>query len=134
MPGNSWKHRPPLLRLLNKIAIGDGCWLWIGRTQQDGYGQMLIEGKHVVVHRVAYEALVGPIPEGMDLHHTCEAKSCVRPSHMELVPHPLHKAKHAKSHCKRGHPLTPENVYRTRCRICSNESKRRYKRRQAVKD
>lgn len=122
------------MRLLDRIALGDQCWLWTGRIQTGGYGQMTIKGKHVLVHRVLYTELVGPIPEGMDLHHACETKACVRPSHMELVPHAKHKGdKHRRTHCKRGHPLTPENVDRGRCRTCSNASKRRYKQR-LVKD
>jgi hypothetical protein len=35
-------------------------------------------------HRLAYELLVGPIPEDHELHHLCGFRSCVKPEH--LVP------------------------------------------------
>ena len=36
-------------------------------------------------HRVIYEAEVGPIPEGMELDHTCNVRACVNPAHGEPV-------------------------------------------------
>jgi hypothetical protein len=38
-----------------------------------------------LAHRVAYEALVGPIPDGMTIDHLCRNKRCLNPAHMELV-------------------------------------------------
>lgn len=36
----------------------------------------------VGAHRIAYSALVGEIPKGMMLDHTCHNKLCVNPSHL----------------------------------------------------
>jgi len=41
----------------------------------------------VRAHRFAYELLVGPIPEGMDLDHVCGVRLCVWPEHLEPVTH-----------------------------------------------
>jgi hypothetical protein len=36
-------------------------------------------------HRVSYEALIGPIPVGLQLDHLCRIRSCVNPDHLEPV-------------------------------------------------
>lgn len=38
-------------------------------------------------HRVVYESLVGPIPAGLELDHTCRVRRCVNPDHLEPVTH-----------------------------------------------
>lgn len=35
-----------------------------------------------MAHRIAYELLVGPIPESMFLLHSCDNRSCCNPAHM----------------------------------------------------
>gem|GEM_PF-2471525 len=49
-------------RILSKLEVQQDCWLWVGVI--DRYG--------------VYEALVGPIPDGMELDHLCKARNCVR--------------------------------------------------------
>ena len=65
-----------------------GCWLWQGAIS-DGYGLVtcVVDGKKKSfrVHRVSYEALVGPIPAGEDLDHTCRWRNCFNPAHLEPV-------------------------------------------------
>lgn len=63
-----------------------GCWIFTGATQSRGYGSVGIgNGRTGLAHRVAYEALVGPIPAGMTLDHLCCVKRCVNPAHLEPV-------------------------------------------------
>lgn len=60
----------------------DGCWLWEGCVLNSGYGQIRVGRKMKSAHRVSYELYVGPIPEAMHMCHSCDVKSCVRPSHL----------------------------------------------------
>lgn len=60
----------------------EGCWEWRGGKRNDGYGQITYQGKHLLAHHLAYRALVGPIPEGQILRHSCDNPSCVSPYHL----------------------------------------------------
>ena len=61
------------------------CWLWTG-TSCAGYGICSFPAKSLSkAHRVSYELLVGPIPEGYQVDHLCLVKRCVNPTHLEAV-------------------------------------------------
>ena len=70
-----------------KVNKTDTCWLWTGALRGDGYGKFHVKRKWVYAHRFAYELLVGPIPDGLELDHLCRIRNCVRPSHLEPVTH-----------------------------------------------
>jgi hypothetical protein len=57
------------LEKVDKNGAG-GCWLWLRNKNNMGYG-MAWNGKRILAHRMAYELLVGPIPEGLTLDHLC---------------------------------------------------------------
>lgn len=55
------------------------CWVWTaGRVKEDSYGQFKFEGRVQLAHRVAWNLLHGPIPEGMCVLHECDNPPCVR--------------------------------------------------------
>lgn len=62
-----------------RIDPDTGCWNWTGAKVRGGYGGHG-SGR---AHRVAWELLVGAIPEGHDLHHLCGNRLCVNPEHLE---------------------------------------------------
>jgi len=62
-----------------------GCWLWTWNVKASGYATMSVNNKMEWVHRLSYEALVGPIPAGLQIDHLCRVHNCVNPEHLEPV-------------------------------------------------
>lgn len=62
-----------------------GCWIWQRGKSSTGYGMVNHGGRVVGAHRMYYELLVGPIPNGLEIDHLCRVRACVNPDHMEPV-------------------------------------------------
>lgn len=121
----------------------DPCWLWTASLDIGGYGRFaLTHRKGVKAHRYAYELLVGPIPEGMQLDHLCKVRNCVNALiHLEPVTcqenllrgDTFQRANSLKTHCPADppHPLSGDNLYVNPkgsriCRECQRQAARRY--------
>lgn len=61
-----------------------GCWLWTGTCSSKGYGKFYYDYSTTGAHRVAWELVNGPIPDGLLIRHTCDVRACVNPVHLEL--------------------------------------------------
>lgn len=73
------------------------CWLWTGHKNSKGYGQFRLKERAHWAHRVAYRIFNGPIPDGMQIHHTCANVGCVNPAHLEpLTPTENSLERHAR--------------------------------------
>lgn len=103
--------------LAGKFEKTDTCWNWTGYLDRAGYGVVNSRGLRIrQAYRLAYTAWVGPIPDGLHLDHLCRNPRCIRPDHLEPVT-PAENARRAgpyrrPTHCKRGHLLSEDNVYR----------------------
>lgn len=79
---------PPFERLYRNILVtGNECWEWQGQTASSGYGQIKAFGKMVSCHRLSYELYSGPIPEGLEIMHSCDNKICINPDHLSAGSH-----------------------------------------------
>ncbi len=61
-------RKPIVERFWAKVQKATGCWAWTGVKTPDGYGRIYLPGRqagYIYAHRFAYEAVVGPIPAGM---------------------------------------------------------------------
>ena len=126
--------------------MGEGCWEWTAARKFDGYGLAWFDKRLQPAHRVAYRLVRGDIPEGMLVCHHCDNPGCQRPSHLFLGSHRDNSADMwakgrgvsvrgpKRTHCKRGHELTPDNLYWSnskqyrvrKCRICTCVRQRKY--------
>ena len=126
-----------------------GCWIWT-EGLASGYGRY--GARTSMAHRLAYELVKGPIPDGLHIDHLCRVPSCVNPDHLEAVTRSVNSkrglspgiirkaAKKAsllraqKTHCAHGHEFSAGNTRITKdgrrsCRLCSLERGRKYKQR-----
>lgn len=129
-----------LTKWCERIEIADNdCWIWIG-AKWARYGKFYVRPKRHSAHRWGYEALVGPIPDGLELDHLCRNLLCVNPDHLEPVTHEenvrrgivgaVNRARQrAVTHCPKGHPYNEQNTYYAargsrNCRVCGRERRR----------
>lgn len=122
------------------------CWIWTGRPHVSGYGYLHVVGGARRSNRLAYELLIGPIPEGLVVDHLCHNgdsscpsgyqcrhRLCVNPAHLEAVLNRVNilrgnnnAAKNAaRTHCIYGHEFTADNTLvsdegrKRKCRTCA---------------
>jgi hypothetical protein len=136
-----------------------GCWRWVASLNTGGYGQLNVDRRPRLAYRLAYEALVGPVPRKLQLDHLCQFRQCVNPWHLEVVTNRenvlrgyngqfgtvLSRRNAAKTECPNGHPYSGDNLlvwtrktndgkrtvtYRT-CRTCSRDRNREWKRKRS---
>lgn len=139
-----------------RVIPSEGCWLWSGVVNPTtGYSQFSVRTDTGVItiyaHRWAYELLVGPVPDGLELDHLCRNRECVRPDHLEPVlpavnvrrgvgPERTRLRYAAQTHCRNGHPLAGDNLRLSRrgaytarvCRTCQADAMKRFYERRRV--
>lgn len=64
-----------------KSSLPDGCWLWIGAVQDNGYGRFKFEDKIHLAHRISWLFTYGEWPEPCCLHK-CDVRNCVSTFHL----------------------------------------------------
>lgn len=130
-----------------RVQKSAGCWLRGGAKTKFGYSKMTYDGgRYEDAHRFSYRLHFGDIPVGMCVLHRCDVPSCVNPEHLFLgtkrdnaldcQAKDRSAAFRKKTHCKRGHEFTEDNVIwigkgktGRNCRKCAYESHRKWNRR-----
>lgn len=129
-------------RFFGRVRMEGECWVWTALRNKAGYGIFEYAGRPIkskLAHRWSYHTFVGPIPEGLQVHHECVNPSCVNPAHLRAVTAMENsyasmtatKKRAMRTHCKWGHEYTPENTYRDKknrryCRECHRTYQRNH--------
>ncbi len=128
-----------LAQIMDRIQVdGFGCWNWMLYRGADGYGRINRKAwaSPRLTHRVSYESIFGPVPDGLELDHLCRNRACCNPEHLEAVTHhenwrrgqgvaaaiALQQKNRGQTHCKRGHEFTHVSTEgKRRCRTCLSD-------------
>lgn len=73
-----------IFRFWGKVKINNGCWVWTGKKNADGYGRFQINKERMLVHRVSFGLFHGSVPNNMDVDHICNNRECVNPLHLRV--------------------------------------------------
>ena len=70
-------------RIAPRVRIVGECWITDMVARLDGgYVAVRMGLKEVRLHRLAYMGLVGPIPDGLHILHSCDNPPCCNPAHL----------------------------------------------------
>jgi hypothetical protein len=123
-------------RFWERVEKTDTCWLWTGGLDKDGYGWTYPNGKTRRAHAVAYELVVGPVPDGLQLDHLCRVRHCVNPDHLEPVtrrenilrgvgPTAINARRNT---CPKGHPIDGfKSTGARECKTCRRASYKKFR-------
>lgn len=144
----------PAERLLRRLTImPSGCVEWGGYTTEFGYGMIgTVVGTMGYTHRLAWELVNGPIPEGINVLHHCDNPPCCNAydtenhlflgTHQDNADDKVAKGRHSngnerKDRCPADHLYDEANTYwykgKRDCRKCraAAEARRRARRHQS---
>ena len=79
------KKAPLLERFWSKVDCSggpDACWPWLAGKFPQGYGSFSVDNTDVGAHVFAYKTGNVPVPEGMEVCHTCDSRTCCNPGHL----------------------------------------------------
>lgn len=131
-------------RLAEKTVRNEnGCRLWIGPVNAQGYGQTSAFGRLKMVHRFTYEVVYDmKIHPKLVVCHQCDNPGCCNPDHLWIGTEKQNMqdaaakrrwSRQHQTHCKHGHEFSPENTHikiqrGKPCRVCKMCERLRWQR------
>lgn len=77
------ERRPSIEDKFNSYVVKtDGCWLWTGPKDKDGYAVFFYEGKQYRAPAFALKLDGRPVSDGKLACHHCDNPECTRPDHL----------------------------------------------------
>lgn len=126
-----------------KVDRSGDCHRWTGAHTYNGYGRVKYGDRIRGAHEAALLLSGVEIPPGMEIDHVwargCKYRDCVRVKHLEVVTprentlrgNSISAINARKTHCKRGHPLSGNNLlvvkHGRNCRACADMHERNRK-------
>ena len=113
----------------SQVDMTGDCWIWQHSISDSGYGRFTNDkGVRVRAHRYSYEAINGPIPDGMLLDHECHNRLCVNPSHLRPADYSQNGSNRAEppQHTKSGVRNVTKNKKRWSVVITKNRVRHRF--------
>lgn len=127
------QHSPLVDRFFDLIGrkTESGCVLWAGRVhKRNGYGLINPDNSNrsLGAHRLSYELMIGPIPDGLYVLHRCDNRLCILPTHLfvgtqlENMQDCVAKGRQARGEMLGRSKLTVESIMEIRRRCGNGES------------
>jgi len=78
-----FSKRAALAYISERVAAANevGCRIWTGTYRGGGYPSAKIDGQLYYAHRLQWELLRGPLPEGICVCHHCDVPGCMNIEH-----------------------------------------------------
>jgi len=107
----------------------NGCWIWTGAKDFDGYGKFTIESKNrhnkvISAHRASLHFYINfDFNSDLQVNHKCNIRACVNPDHLYIGTQKDNMRDYSNSitHCPKGH----NKKGKIKCKMCYLEYKER---------
>lgn len=91
----------------------NGCRIWVGVTNNNGYGLIKngpkSQRRMIGAHRAAFTLFVRPLEPGEHVLHRCDVPACVEPSHLFAGDHSANM-RDMVAKGRRINPVTPDQA------------------------